>query len=431
MLAAMLRALLCFVAPVLAPAFGPASAGRAPLHPGPPFNLQLEVDEEGVLFLFNGEQRYLNGLLGLDPQQRYAGTLTSEVQTVLDEHALALLREHAKLALEGRSVEPRIEKTLVFESGLANYEPTVEVHARYPWPGVPSELKLEWDLFAPDGSQVPGVVRFGDFDFQFFSLEPAEPGVSWYPTEVELEPGTLQRPPVAPGERSGALYWPELSLLLLTALLSVGFGRFASRSGPGGLLSGKPGWIAAGGLVAAGGLAAWDLSRPAAVRMPSREQCAAIFAPLHRTIYAALGARSEDEMYAILASAVATDFIEPLYLELRESMIRRSDGGAWCQVTSIDDLDYQVDTPPRLAAGEVPAFDITWRWRVEGRVTHYGHTHTRRNLQRARYHVIHDGEGWKIAGRVILEHERSDDGEDFYPVDPPEFDPPSEEDSDG
>ncbi len=143
-----------------------------------------------------------------------------------------------------------------------------------------------------------------------------------------------------------------------------------------------------------------------------------MFSGLHRTIYGALSARSEDEMYATLASAVDEDYIEDLYLELRESMIRRNDGGAWCQVTAIEDLGYEIDLAATASGAEVLAFELTWHWQVDGEVTHYGHTHTRRNLHRARYSVGHDGRGWKIRGREVLEHERSDDGEPLYPLGP-------------
>ena len=52
-------------------------------------------------------------------------------------------------------------------------------------------------------------------------------------------------------------------------------------------------------------------------------------------------------------------------------------------------------------------------WRVEGVVTHFAHQHRRTNLQRARYGVAYDGEGWKIASMDLLEHRRADDGQDF------------------
>ena len=44
--------------------------GGPPAHPGPPFNMQVEVEESGVLLMFNGEQQYLNELLGLPADEQ-------------------------------------------------------------------------------------------------------------------------------------------------------------------------------------------------------------------------------------------------------------------------------------------------------------------------------------------------------------------------
>lgn len=384
------------------------SLSGQPGHPGPPFSMQLEVEDTGVLLMFNGEQQYLNGLFGLDPDQRFSAPVAPEIQAALEATSLAVLLERSSATLDGTPVAPSLEKALLFETGLDNYEPTVEVHLRYPWPGRPEELVLRWDLFPPDGSSVPGVVRCGEYDFQFFKLDPTEPGMTWYPSEVALGPGALALRPAAPGQhQAGGLVWPALLALAAGLGAALSLRGFAPRLSAGVL-----------GIAAAGLLVAWGSARRGPVRMPTEDEAVTMFAGLHRTIYGALAARSEDEMYATLASAVDEDYIEDLYLELRESMIRRNDGGAWCQVTGIVDQGYELELAGQAADASELTFELTWRWQVDGEVTHYGHTHTRRNIHRARYAVGHDGEGWKIRGREVLEHERSDDGEPLYSLDP-------------
>lgn len=384
------------------------SLSGQPGHPGPPFSMQLEVEDTGVLLMFNGEQQYLNGLFGLEPDERFSSPVPTEIQAALEANSLALLLERSSATLDGTPVAPTLEKALFFKTGLDNYEPTVEVHLRYAWPGQPEELVLRWDLFPPDDSSVPGVVRCGEYDFQFFKLDPAEPGMTWYPSKIALEPGALALRPAAPGTHGdGGMIWPPLLVLALGAGVASCLRGFAPRFGAGVL-----------SLATAGLLVAWSGARRGPVRMPTEGEAVSMFSGLHRTIYGALAARSEDEMYATLASAVDEDYIEDLYLELRESMIRRNDGGAWCQVTAIEDLGYALDLADHASDTEALAFELTWRWQVDGEVTHYGHTHTRRNVHRARYAVVHDGEGWKIRGREVLAHERSDDGEPLYPLGP-------------
>jgi len=359
--------------------------------------------------MFNGEQQFANGPLGLDPEQRYRSPAPPEVQAALEAGALEHFAEAVELSLDGQVAVPALEKALFFEAGLDNFEPIVEVWLRYPCASVPEQLDIVWSFFPPDGKPVPGVVRRGEFDFQFFQLSEEEPGTTWYPLEVELEPGALVRRPIAPGAQGRSpLVWLGALALALGGGLVAALRGFAPRLA-GGVLS----------LVAAGLLVAWASARPGPIRMPTDEEAAALFGGLHTAIYGSLSARSEDEMYAILASAVDEAYIEQLYLELRESMIRRNDGGAWCQVIDVVDLGHELDLEDEAADVDALAFEIDWRWQVDGEVTHFGHTHTRRNVHHARYAVAHDGDGWKIKGRRVLEHQRSDDGEELYELDPP------------
>lgn len=392
-------------------ALGPSTGAwtEPSLHNGPPYSVQVEVEQDSVLLMFNGEQQFANGPLGLDPEERYRSPAPAEVQAALDAGALEHFASAVQLSLDGQAAEPALEKALFFEAGLDNFEPIVEVWLRYPCTSVPEQLDLVWSFFPPDGKPVPGVVRRGEFDFQFFQLSEGEPGTTWYPLEVELEPGALVRRPVAPGAQGRSpLAWLGLLVLALGVGLVVVLRALALRLAAGVL-----------SVASAGLLVAWASALPGPIRMPTEDEAVALFGGLHTALYGSLSARSEDEMYAILASAVDEAYIEELYLELRESMIRRNDGGAWCQVTGILDLGYSLDLAQVAEDADALAFEIDWRWQVDGEVTHFGHTHTRRNVHHARYAVAHDGAGWKIKGRRVLEHQRSDDGEELYELDPP------------
>ena len=60
---------------------------------------------------------------------------------------------------------------------------------------------------------------------------------------------------------------------------------------------------------------------------------------------------------------------------------------------------------PRTDATD-PAFQVKYRWRVYGTVTHAGHTHARANEYEAVYLVRHTGRAWRIAGSHVRQNKR-------------------------
>ena len=90
-------------------------------------------------------------------------------------------------------------------------------------------------------------------------------------------------------------------------------------------------------------------------------------------MYDAFSARSESEVYDILAVTVDAEILDELYAEVYESLILRDEGGAVSKVEGIDVLERDV----ALDADGAPAFDVDWSWRVHGLVSHWGHLHRR------------------------------------------------------
>jgi hypothetical protein len=370
----------------------------APPHPGPPLNLQVEVQDGAVLVQLLGEQKLLNGLFGLDSERRLVDPVSAADLELVKAGALDRLGSSMTLTVDGEVIEPVLSSVKFFQAGLDNYEPSLQVELRFPCLGTPDEVVFDWTLF-PTDDFIPGVIRNG-VQFEWFQLTPADPGFTWYPREVVLEAGALVRPAAAPGERGrGGRLWPAALALGLGLVIAFLLRPLGARLAAGTL-----------GIASAALLVAWGSAQPAGFRLPTEDEAIELFEGLHRAIYASLSARSEDELYAILASAVDKDVMDELYSELRESMVLRREGGAWCQVRSVEPLGSELTLSDEPAASEEDlAFEVEWKWRVEGDVTHYGHTHTRTNVYRALYQVAHDGEGWKIQGWEVLEHSRADD----------------------
>jgi hypothetical protein len=68
----------------------------------------------------------------------------------------------------------------------------------------------------------------------------------------------------------------------------------------------------------------------------------------------------------------------------------------------------------------VRAFTVAATWQVDGRVTHWGHSHDRTNEYDGRFTVAAEREGWRIHDAEITRQERVDTGDAPAPQPNPE-----------
>jgi hypothetical protein len=161
--------------------------------------------------------------------------------------------------------------------------------------------------------------------------------------------------------------------------------------------------------VVSAGLVGWwrmGLSQPDAptVAVPSDVEAGQIFQRLHRGIYRALEARSEREIYDVLAGSLEEgEMLEKVYFEIYAALDRRYRGNNAFAVRRIKPLSTDV-----LPADDVPepAFRVRYRWLAYGTVTHRGHTHARFNEYDVLYLVKHNGRAWRIADSQVQQHVR-------------------------
>ena len=140
--------------------------------------------------------------------------------------------------------------------------------------------------------------------------------------------------------------------------------------------------------------------RPVVAADEARE----VFESLHRGAYRALDFGTESHIYEVLATAVAGDLLESIYLQLRESLAMREQGGAVARVRSVNyDADEQILQQNKTIAW--PGFQFRSRWTVSGTVEHWGHVHERQNQFCALFSVEPRDGTWKITDMQIEEQE--------------------------
>jgi hypothetical protein len=124
-----------------------------------------------------------------------------------------------------------------------------------------------------------------------------------------------------------------------------------------------------------------------------------IFERLHSGAYRALDFGTEDRIYEALDQSVDGPLLETLYLQLRESLQIREQGGAVARVRAVEYGDGQqtVESPNDMW----PGFRYRSRWTVSGTVEHWGHVHERQNQFAALFSVEPRDGQWKITDMQI------------------------------
>lgn len=103
-----------------------------------------------------------------------------------------------------------------------------------------------------------------------------------------------------------------------------------------------------------------------------------VFTQLHSGIYRAPEFGTETQIYNVLSKTTSGSLLQDIYLQLRQSLEMREQGGAIARVRSVEHHDFQQlartnENPPW------PGFRVRSSWTVSGTVEHWGHVHERQN----------------------------------------------------
>ena len=136
--------------------------------------------------------------------------------------------------------------------------------------------------------------------------------------------------------------------------------------------------------------------------------------------YRAFQLRSEEAVYDRLAKSLDEPLLESIYLQQRRSRIQQAKGlGGEGHVERIEVLEAKRMNSPD--GGWRPLFSaaganekgheigVDARWKAIGVVSHWGHSHQRDNLYRARLTLRREAAGnWKIASMSFADGQRLD-----------------------
>ncbi len=134
---------------------------------------------------------------------------------------------------------------------------------------------------------------------------------------------------------------------------------------------------------------------------PSRVEAKLLMDDLLTNVYRAFDYRQEEAVYDRLALTVTGDQLTDIYLQSRKALEMENRGGARGRVDEVDVLEVLS-----VQKASSRAFAVNVKWSVSGSVSHFGHTHYRRNLNHAVVTLVPREGHWLISGINVIDEER-------------------------
>jgi len=309
----------------------------------------------------------------------------------------------------------------------------VEFSLDYPVKSAPETIAVVWPAYPPDLLSVlpskPPLEIAAEWTADGLrsqhTFTRAEPGFTWRRPTGGIE-SRLERVPVPPAPEPLVPAWATLAIVVFI----VGFiGAALSRQPPRAALG--------SGLFAAVIVLVLRPSGPAFLAFGTRaprelpaEQAAATFEALQANLYRAFDYEAEGAIYDALARSVSGGLLEETYLGVRRALVMEEEGGAMSRVVAVRPVRTGLVSQGEIALDDgrrVRAFKVEATWQVDGRVTHWGHSHDRTNEYDGRFTVAAEQGGWRIHDAEITRQERVDSGGLPAPAPTPQPSPEDEE----
>ncbi len=135
--------------------------------------------------------------------------------------------------------------------------------------------------------------------------------------------------------------------------------------------------------------------------VPSPQQARMIIEPMLSEIYHAFNLNDESETYDRLAEQVTGDLVTDIYLDSRRRLVAGTREGASVAVRQVVVQDVGA---PWTTEADNPAYPC--RWTVTAKVTHWQHSHQRRNVYEGDLRLAVENDRWKLVALDLRSEER-------------------------
>ena len=397
-------------------------------HPqdGPHADLRVAIEDEHVRFSVGINLVFLDEIIEV-PREARDQVSDAEADLVLESFR-GVLTEEAACSINGIVIEPAFERLDIFTKPdpgmIAIFEKTgarglirATAVMRFDADERTEQVEMTWPAYPIDRlaeqMEAPGAVRPRMYFEAVFTaggkssparFTHAEPTIRWSRDASAASDPLRDLPsPAITVEREGGPYITAALGLAAIAMLGLAATRRTNRSRAIGVASAV--LLGAGALAMQAHLAA----RAQRERMPlvTNEQAEQILVALHESLYRAFDYTAESDIYDSLGMALDGDLLGELYEQIRLSLLQAEEEMKIGIVTGLDPIETSIDHVD--ASGPDPVglgFDAVHRWRVDGTVYHWGHSHTRSHIYEAGYRVTFTDAGWRITGHELRSQQR-------------------------
>jgi len=334
------------------------------------------------------------------------GIKDKKVLSVSDQEEIktkvaTFLMQRAKVKIEGKNVSPTLDRIHFIErtlkrSGvitppreLSTSTATLGVIYSYPVASVPDKVEVNWDLFNEKIKLIPAITTDEAGPF-YTSLEPDVPVLTWnnyirFPKDTSINS-------VHVTQKKMNLPWLALSLLFLTIIFLILYKKKSQNI-----------WMALALVSMLLALPSWvyvkkEITLPLQAQIDEREATTLLNALLEN-VYRSFVFKEENAIYDSLKKSVDDELLSDIYLQVRQSLKLKNQGGAEASVDTVTIQDLKL-------SADDEGYTLDANWDVNGSVGHWGHIHKRANRYSAEFKILPVNGLWKIQKMNVYNEER-------------------------
>lgn len=313
----------------------------------------------------------------------------------------AFLMQRAKVKIDDKDVSPKLDRIHFIErtlkrSGvitppreLSTSTATLGVIYSYPVAGLPNKVDVNWDLFNEKINFIPAITTDEAGPF-YNSLEPDVPVLTWnnyirFPKDTSINSVSVTQQKID-------LPWLSFSLLLLAIIFFILYKKKSQKI-----------WMALAIVSVLLSLPSFvyikkEITLPLQAQLDEKE-ATTLLNSLLKNVYRSFVFKEENAIYDSLKKSVDDELLSDIYLQVRQSLKLKNQGGAEASVDTVTIQDLKLSS-------EDEGYALDASWDVNGSVGHWGHIHKRANRYSAEFKILPVNGLWKIQKMKVYNEER-------------------------
>ena len=319
------------------------------------------------------------------------------------------LLENSPVEIDGKRIAGRLDRIHFIRRSLRTtgvIEPPVDLDATsatlgvivvYPVDQLPEEVTMKCELFTPKISSIPGVASDEAGGLPSI-LTPDDPVLVWKNYLTNPSDASLIRVETPPAQAFISI--PAWTLAC--GILAIAMGGVTLQRRRESRQRAVPPFLMMVAAITLGVLGIpfgrFTVNHPFAEEQSiSDSEASQVLSALLYNVYRSFDHHDERLIYDRLAKSISGDLLETVYLDTRQSMEVKNQGGLRISVKKVDVKD--LERTERVGSEQT----YLCRWQVSGWIGHWGHIHSRDNEHLAEITLSDQDGEWRITSMTTLD----------------------------